>query len=75
MEEKPQNEKTHQLKYFIDNKIVDSNSSKSISEHYLSIPFKIFSLLFKSFTEDSVKITNNLSLLSSLKSGLGEVTT
>ena len=62
MEEKPQNEKTHQLKYFIDNKIVDSNSSKSISEHYLSIPFKIFSLLFKSFTEDSVKITNNLSL-------------
>ena len=62
MEEKPQNEKTHQLKYFIDNKIVDSNSSKSISENYLSIPFKIFSLLFKSFTEDSVKITNNLSL-------------
>jgi hypothetical protein len=62
MEEKPQNEKTLQLKYFIDNKIVDSNSSKSISENYLSIPFKIFSLLFKSFTEDSVKITNNLSL-------------
>ena len=62
MEEKPQNEKTHQLKYFIDNKIINSNSSKSISEHYLSIPFKIFSLLFKSFTEDSVKITNNLSL-------------
>ena len=62
MEEKPQNEKTHQLKYFIDNKIVDSNSSKSISEHYLSIPFKIFSLLFKSFTEDSVKITNNIKI-------------
>ena len=62
MEEKPQNEKTQQLKYFIDNKIINSNSSISISEHYLNIPFKIFSLLFKSFTEDSIQITNNLFL-------------
>lgn len=62
MEEKPQNEKSHQLIYFIDNKIINSNSSISISEHYLSIPFKIFSLLYKSFSEESVHITNNLSL-------------
>ena len=62
MVEKPRNEKTLQLKYFIDNKIINSNPSISISEHYLSLPFKIFSLLFKSFTEDFVNITNNLSL-------------
>ena len=62
MEEKPKNEKSEQLIYFIDNKIINSNSSISISEHYLSIPFKIFSLLYKSFSEDSVHITNNLSL-------------
>ena len=61
-EEKPKNEKAKQLIYFIDNKIISSNSSISISEHYLSIPFKIFSLLYKSFTEDEVKITNNLSI-------------
>ena len=62
MVEKPRNEKSLQLKYFIDNKIINSNPSTSISEHYLSLPFKIFSLLFKSFTEDFVNITNNLSL-------------
>ena len=62
MEDKPKNEKTLQLKYFIDNKIINSNNSISISEHYLSIPFKIFSLLYKSFTVDSIQITNNLSL-------------
>ena len=62
MEDKPKNEKTHQLKYFIDNKIIKSNNSISISEHYLSIPFKLFSLLCKSFTVDSIQITNNLSL-------------
>lgn len=62
MVEKPRNEKSLQLKYFIDNKIINSNPSISISEHYLSLPFKIFSLLFKSFTEDFVNITNNLSL-------------
>ena len=62
MEEKPKNEKSHQLVYFINNKIINSNSSISISEHYLSIPFKIFSLLYKSFSEDSIQITNNLSL-------------
>ena len=62
MEDKPKNEKAHQLKYFIDNKIIKSNNSISISEHYLSIPFKLFSLLNKSFTVDSIQITNNLSL-------------
>ena len=62
MEDKPKNEKTHQLKYFIDNKIIKSNNSISISEHYLTIPFKLFSLLCKSFTVDSIQITNNLSL-------------
>ena len=62
MEEKPKNEKAQQLVYFMENKIINSNASTSISEHYLSIPFKIFSLLFKSFSETSVQITNNLSL-------------
>ena len=62
MEDKPKNEKAHQLKYFIDNKIIKSNNSISISEHYLTIPFKLFSLLCKSFTVDSIQITNNLSL-------------
>ena len=61
-EEKPKNEKAKQLIYFIENKIISSNSSISISEHYLSIPFKIFSLLNKSFSEDEVHITNNITL-------------
>ena len=61
-EEKPKNEKAKQLIYFIENKIINSNSSISISEHYLSIPFKIFSLLNKSFSEDEVHITNNINL-------------
>ena len=47
MEEKPQNEKTQQLKYFIDNKIINSNSSRSISEHYLQkIQFKLRIIYF-----------------------------
>ena len=62
MVEKPRNEKTLQLKYFIDNKIINSNPSISISEHYLSLPFKIFSLLFKSFTEDCINILLGLGI-------------
>ena len=59
---RPTNEKTQQLNYFINNNIIDLKSSKSISEHYLTTTFKIFSLLFKSFTEDLVYITKNLSI-------------
>ena len=61
MEERPKNEKALQLSYFIKNNIIESNSSKSITEHYLTLSFKLFSLLFKSFTEeDNIFITKNL---------------
>ena len=48
--------------YFNRNQIIQINEEKSPSDYYYNVPFTIFSLLFKSFTEDSVKITNNLSI-------------
>ena len=50
------------LSYFTSNEIIQHQEEKSISDYYYNLPFKLFSLLFKSFTEDSVQITNYLSL-------------
>lgn len=47
------------MKYFINNNILKKTYS---SEYYYNLPFKIFELLFRSFSEESVKITNSLSI-------------
>ena len=49
--------------YFTSNVIIQANEEeeeKSISNIYYNLPFKLLSLLFKSFTEDSVPITRYL---------------
>ena len=50
------------LTYFASNDIIKHEEEKSISDHYYNLPFKLFSLLFQSFTEDSVQITHYLSI-------------
>ena len=50
------------LSYFTSNEIIQNQEEKSISDYYYNLPFKLFSLLFQSFTEDSVQITNFLSI-------------
>ena len=50
------------LTYFISNKIIEYQNEKTFNDYYCSIPFKLYSLLFKSFTEESIQITNNLSV-------------
>lgn len=45
--------------YFIKNNIV---TKQYTSDYYFNLPFKIFGLLFQSFTQDSVKLTNSLSI-------------
>ena len=50
------------LTYFISNKIIEYQNEKTFNDYYCSIPFKLYSLLFKSFTEESIQITNNLSI-------------
>ena len=47
------------MKYFINNNILKKSYS---SEYYYNLPFKILELLFRSFSEESVKITNSLSI-------------
>ena len=48
------------LSYFISNKIIEYQNEKTFNDYYCSIPFKLYSLLFKSFTEESIQITNRL---------------
>ena len=48
------------LSYFVSNKIIENKDEKTFHDHYCSIPFKLYSLLFKSFTEESIQITNKL---------------
>jgi hypothetical protein len=48
------------LSYFISNKIIEYQNEKTFNDYYCSIPFKLYSLLFKSFTEESIQITNKL---------------
>ena len=48
------------LSYFTKNEIIKNEEEKSISDYFYNIPFKLFSLIFKSFTEDSVKLTKYL---------------
>ena len=50
------------LDYFTKNQIIQNNEEKSIFDYYCNVPFSLFYLLFKSFTEDSVQITNYLSI-------------
>ena len=50
------------LLYFTSNSIIKQQEEKSISDYYYNLPFILFSLLFKSFTEESIQITNKLSL-------------
>ena len=47
------------MKYFINNNILKKTYS---SEYYYNLPFKIFELLFRSFSEKTVRITNSLSV-------------
>lgn len=48
------------LSYFISNKIIEYKDEKTFHDYSCSIPFKLYSLLFKSFTEESIQITNKL---------------
>jgi hypothetical protein len=50
------------LSYFTSNEIIEHQEEKSIKDYYYNLPFKLFSLLFHSFTEESVQITNFLSV-------------
>ena len=59
-EDSKKGQNKEKLSYFISNKIIEYQNEKTLNDYYCSIPFKLYSLLFKSFTEESIQITNKL---------------
>jgi hypothetical protein len=61
-EDSKKEQNKEKFSYFISNKIIEYQDEKTYHDYYCSIPFKLYSLLFKSFTEESIQITNKLSI-------------